>query len=526
MASRTDIGPRIGLEGEKAYRDQISKIIQAQKQLKAELKGTEAAFRADTSEREKSERRTKLLNEQLANENQKLRDQKAQLEALEKANKGSSKRAEELRTAIARTGAEIERIKKDLAGNNYAVAVGRDMQAAGKKIKATGESISRFGTTMTKSVTVPLAAAGAAAVKLATDFETSLAKLDTIADGSAKSMDTLKSELMSLSNASGIAASDLAEQAYQAISAGQDTANSVKFVESSAKLAKAGFTETGAALDVLTTIMNAYGLSAQDVTKVSDKLINTQNLGKVTVAQLAESMGSAIPTAASMGVNLDNLSSVYVTLTKQGVNAANATTQVNALMNQLGKSGTKASDAIKNKTGKSFQDLMKAGYSLTDVLEIVNEAAEENGVSLNDMFGNVRAGRAALALMNDGGETFTETLQSMSSAVGATDTAFEKISDTSAYRFQVALNKVKNTGIEAGGQLMKITAPALEKTADVIERATTGFANMSEEEQQAIIKTAMFAAAIGPATTALGKMTGGIGSAVEGAGRLIETFGC
>ncbi|MBR3239973.1 MAG: phage tail tape measure protein, partial [Oscillospiraceae bacterium] len=495
------------------------------KQLKAELKGTEAAFRADTSEREKSERRTKLLNEQLANENQKLRDQKAQLEALEKANKGSSKRAEELRTAIARTGAEIERIKKDLAGNNYAVAVGRDMQAAGKKIKATGESISRFGTTMTKSVTVPLAAAGAAAVKLATDFETSLAKLDTIADGSAKSMDTLKSELMSLSNASGIAASDLAEQAYQAISAGQDTANSVKFVESSAKLAKAGFTETGAALDVLTTIMNAYGLSAQDVTKVSDKLINTQNLGKVTVAQLAESMGSAIPTAASMGVNLDNLSSVYVTLTKQGVNAANATTQVNALMNQLGKSGTKASDAIKNKTGKSFQDLMKAGYSLTDVLEIVNEAAEENGVSLNDMFGNVRAGRAALALMNDGGETFTETLQSMSSAVGATDTAFEKISDTSAYRFQVALNKVKNIGIEAGGQLMKITAPALEKTADVIERATTGFANMSEEEQQAIIKTAMFAAAIGPATTALGKMTGGIGSAVEGAGRLIETFG-
>ena len=141
MASRTDIGPRIGLEGEKAYRDQISKIIQAQKQLKAELKGTEAAFRADTSEREKSERRTKLLNEQLANENQKLRDQKAQLEALEKANKGSSKRAEELRTAIARTGAEIERIKKDLAGNNYAVAVGRDMQAAGQKIKQTGDGI-------------------------------------------------------------------------------------------------------------------------------------------------------------------------------------------------------------------------------------------------------------------------------------------------------------------------------------------------------------------------------------------------
>lgn len=525
MASRTDIGPRIGLEGEKAYRDQISKIIQAQKQLKAELKGTEAAFRADTSEREKSERRTKLLNEQLANENQKLRDQKAMLEALEKANKGSSKRAEELRTAIARTGAEIERIKKNLADNNYAVAVGRDMQAAGQKIKQTGDGIAKFGTTLTKTVTVPLAAAGAAAVKLATDFETSLAKLDSIADSSSKSMDTLKSEILALSNSSGIAASELAEQAYQAISAGQDTADSVRFVESSAKLAKAGFTETGAALDVLTTIMNAYGLSASQVTSVSDKLINTQNLGKVTVAQLAESMGDAIPTAASMGVNLDQLASVYVTLTKQGINAASATTQVNGLMNQLGKSGAKASDALKKKTGKSFQELMKAGYSLTDVLEIVNEEAEENGVSLNDMFGNIRAGRAALALMNDGGETFTETLKSMSAAAGATDEAFEKVTDTSAYRFQVALNKVKNTGIDAGNELMKIAGPALEKFADVIDRATKGFANLSEKEQQIIIKTAMFAAAIGPATTALGKMTSGVGSAIEGAGRLIEKFG-
>ena len=520
-----DIGPKIGLEGEKEYRQQIAQIIESQKRLKAELQGTEAAFRADTSEREKAERRTKLLNEQLQNENRKLAEQKAHLKELEDANKGSSKEADRLRTAIARTGTEIERIKKDIAGNNYAVALGKDMQAAGQKIKQTGDGIAKFGTTLTKTVTVPLAAAGAAAVKLAADFETSLAKLDSIADSSSKSMDTLKSEILALSNSSGIAASELAEQAYQAISAGQDTADSVKFVESSAKLAKAGFTETGAALDVLTTIMNAYGLSASQVTSVSDKLINTQNLGKVTVAQLAESMGDAIPTAASMGVNLDQLASVYVTLTKQGVNAASATTQVNGLMNQLGKSGTKASDALKKKTGKSFQELMKAGYSLTDVLEIVNEEAEENDVTLNDMFGNIRAGRAALALMNDGGETFTETLQSMSAAAGATNTAFEKVTDTSAYRFEVALNKVKNTGIEAGGQLMKIAVPALEKIADVIDRATTGFANMSEEEQQAIIKTAMFAAAIGPATTALGKMTSGVGSAIEGAGKLIETFG-
>lgn len=519
-----DIGPRIGLEGEESYSKQISRIIKLQKQLSAEMKGTEAAFRADASEREKARQRTKLLNDQLDVANRKYAEQKRALKEMEEAGKGSSAAADQLRLAMSKTGAEIERIKRELRANDSLAALGKDMQVAGQKIKSVGDGLARFGTTMTRSVTVPLTAAGVAAVKLAADFETSLAKLDSIADTSAKSMDTLKNEIMDLSSSTGIAASELAEQTYQAISAGRDTASAVNFVANAAKLSKAGFTETGNALDVLTTIMNAYGMSAEQVTNVSDKLIQTQNLGKVTVAQLSETMGDAIPTAASMGVNLDNLSSVYVTLTKQGINAASATTQINGLMNQLGKSGTKASNALKKRTGKTFQELMSAGYNLADVLKIVAEEAEDSGVSMNDMFSNVRAGRAALALMNDGGETFTKTLASMSKAIGTTDAAFEKVTDTSAHRFEVALNKVKNTGIEAGNQLMRVSAPAIEKIGDFVERATTRFAEMSDEEQQAIIKTTMFAASIGPAVTVLGKMTSGIGSAVIGAGKLIETF--
>lgn len=520
-----DIGARISIDGEASYNRQITQIIKSQKQLKAEMQATEAAFTADASAKQKAEARTKSLNAQLTTANQKLKAQTDELRRLEAAGQGSSAKADSLRLAISRTEAEVAKLNAELRKNSPMVAIGKDMQEAGQKIQGVGKGLSSFGSTMTRSVTAPIVAAGAAAVKLASDFESAMAKLNSIADTTSVPLEELERQIMSLSDATGIAASELAEQAYQAISAGQNTADAVKFVETSSRLARAGFTETGAALDVLTTILNAYGKASSEAASISDKLIMTQNLGKITVGQLAESMGNAIPTAAAYAVDIDNISAAYVTMTKQGVNSANATTQINALMNDLGKSGTNAAKVLRQKTGKSFKELMQSGYSLTDVLKILQDAAEENGVALNDMFGNVRAGRGAMALMNDQGVTFTETLERMASAAGSTDEAFEKVTDTTAFKFEQTLNRLKNTGIEAGQQLLIAFGPTLEKIADAIKRASEAFSNMTEEQQQAILKAAVFAAAIGPAASALGGLTTGVGKAVEGIGLLMEKWG-
>lgn len=67
---------------------------------------------------------------------------------------------------------------------------------------------------------------------------------------------------MQLSNTTGIASSAIAEDVYNAISAGQKTGDAVNFVANSTKLAKAGFAESSQTLDVLTTILNAYGMEA------------------------------------------------------------------------------------------------------------------------------------------------------------------------------------------------------------------------------------------------------------------------
>lgn len=521
----TNIGPKIGIEGEAEYRKQINEIVQSQKTLKAEMTATAAAFSDDASAKEKSAAKTKILEKQIDASNSKLKEQEKMLEESAKKYGETDKRTLAWKETVERTKAEIANLNKELKENSGVVAFGKDLQTAGQQMQEAGAKISSAGSTLTKSITVPLAAAGAAAIKLATDFETSIAKLNSIADTSEKPISKLTEEIMKLSDETGIAASEISEQAYQAISAGQSTANAVNFVGNATKLAKAGFAETGQALDVLTTILNAYGKSGSEAGAVSDRLIQTQNLGKVTVAQLAESMGKAIPTAASFNVDLDNVAATYVTLTKQGINSAVATTQLNGIMNQLGKSGTKAANALKDKTGKTFKELMGEGYSLADVLGILQEAAEEEGVALTDMFGNVRAAAGATAIMNDAGKTFTDTLKAMSTATGTTEKAFKKVTDTTAYKFEKSLNQVKNAGIEAGQQLLIVLAPSIEKVTDLIDRGAKAFGAMSKEEQQAILKTLGFAAAIGPTVQLIGGVTTGIGKATSAAGKLIEVFG-
>ena len=111
----------------------------------------------------------------------------------------------------------------------------------------------------------------------------------------------LQKAILDLSNQTGISSTEIANNVYDAISAGQKTGDAVNFVSNSTMLAKAGFADAGNALDILTTIMNAYGLEASEVTNVSDILIQTQNLGKTTVAELSTSMGKIILLPKQMG---------------------------------------------------------------------------------------------------------------------------------------------------------------------------------------------------------------------------------
>ena len=287
------------------------------------------------------------------------------------------------------------------------------------------------------------------------EYQTSVAKVNTLADTSVKSIDDISSEVMSLSDDVGQASSDIAEATYQAISAGVNTANSVDFVRQANELAVGGFTSATTAVDVLTTALNSYGLETSKASQIADYLITTQNLGKTTVDELANSVGKVIPIAAAYGVEMDNLSTAYAVLTANGIATAETGTYLKAMLNELGDSGSAVTAVLINETGMSFAQLTEQGYSLGDVMAILGDSVNNNAGAFNELWSSSEAGIGALSIMNSGAERYNSVLNSMETSTGAASAAFDKMAETSAFAEQKMVNSAKNLRIAIGEDLAK-----------------------------------------------------------------------
>lgn len=320
-----------------------------------------------------------------------------------------------------------------------------------------------------------LVGVGSAVIDLGSAFETSLAKLSTIADTDAVSIGQFSDELKDLSGATGVAAADLANVAYNAISAGASTEDAMKMVESSTKLAVAGFTDADSALSVLTTAMNAYGDSAGTVEEISGSLIAVQNLGVTTVGELSSSIGKAIATGSAYGVNLGNIESAYISMTKSGINTAESTTYLSSMMKELGDSGKDVAKIVQEKTGKSFGQLMAEGSSLADVLGIIYESTGNNAEAMMNLWGSAEAGKAANAILNQGLETFNDNLQTVTNSADATDAAYAKMADTFEMKSARLKETAKNVGITVYEGIASPLADLAQVGIDSINTLIDGF---------------------------------------------------
>ena len=333
----------------------------------------------------------------------------------------------------------------------------------------------------------------------AAQFETSTAMVATIADTSQKSLSDISKEVRIYSNETGEAASDMAEATYQAISASVNTADAASFAGTATKLAVGGFTSATTAVDVLTTAINAYGLAASDATQLSDYLITTQNLGKTSVDQLAQSVGKVIPLASAYNVQMDNLSSAYAVLTANGIATAESGTYLKSMLNELGDTGSDVSEVLLNSTGKTFAQLMEQGYSLGDVMAMLGDAVDGDSTAFNALWSSTEAGIGALSLFNAGADKYNSVLDSMRTSAGATEKAYSTMADTTDKSKQRMENSFNNLKISVGDVLN----PALTQ---VYEGFTSVFAGMSDfvDEHPAVV------AAISAIAVGVGGFTGAL----------------
>ena len=179
----TQIGPKIGIEGEKEYRQQIQQIIQQAKSLDSAMNKTESEWNANTSAMTKNRAMAQNLVQQINAYTSKLALQNEMLE--QSAAKYGENATVTLtwQRAVDSTTASLNRMQQELQRLNGAENfsdLSTKIADFGTKMQNTGANLSAIGQKMSMSITLPLVAAGTAAVKYASDTEEAANKVDVV----------------------------------------------------------------------------------------------------------------------------------------------------------------------------------------------------------------------------------------------------------------------------------------------------------------------------------------------------------
>lgn len=386
----------------------------------------------------------------------------------------------------------------------------------GRNLKSIGGTMSSVGATVPTAM-APIMAAAAAGLKLHSDFERGMAKVSTLVDTNVVSLQQLSNGIRQISDETGMSVTELAEAEYQAISASVDTAHVTDFVRTAAIAAKAGFTDTTTAIDGLTTVLNSYGLSAENAGKITDQMLMTQNLGKTTFGDLAQGIGSVATAASLAKVSTDDLFASMAILTKNGVQTSEAFTGFQGILSAVSKQSqqtVKTAAAL----GIDFTPEHLGQVGWIKFLEEVKAKVGDDQTAIQRLFGRVEAANAFKVLTKDMGQ-LKDAQRAIGDSMGATELAFNKML-TPAEKNKIAMNQMKNALMDLRG----VVAPVVMATAQAVKAFTGWWNGLSDGQKAFAVHAIQAVAAFGAITLATGKAISTLGRFSIFISRLPGTF--
>lgn len=503
-----NIGPKIGIDGEKEYRKSINDIIQQQKTLKSEMNATASSWDKNTSNMKKAAQTSENLAKQVEAQEKRVGELNKMLDASAKKYGENDARTLKWKEAVNSATAELNRMKSELKDlPNSLQAFGQDMQAVGDKVKGIGDGVKGFGEGMTKYVTAPLTAVGGLSVAAFNEVD---AGLDTIIAKTGATGESLEGFQTVFENLATSIPTDFAtvgdavgEVATRFQLTGQELEDLTGYF---IKFADINNTDVSSSIDQTQKALSAFGLDASSATS----LLDTLN----TVGQ---------NTGASMDSLLNGLIQNGTAFQEMGLSAEQAA----IFMGQMETSGAN-SETVMQGLRKALKNAAEEGVPLNEALATLQDAILNGTDSMDgltaayDLFG--KSGDQIYAAVQNGTLSFTDLGAAAVDASGSVASAFDAMIDPTD-EAAMAMNQAKLAGAEIGNTLLEIAAPAIEKIADVISDLKDKWDSLEPSTQENIVKFGLLAAAIGPVITIAGTFIGALGTLISVGGTVVSAIG-
>ncbi len=386
----------------------------------------------------------------------------------------------------------------------------KNLRGASAKFASVGSDMQRVGQRMTLGVTLPLMAAGGAAIAMATDYNASLANIASLGVPTDR-IDEFKGAIQDMAIEVGKMPTDLAEGMYQVVSAFGDGSDSLRILDINARAAAAGLATTTEAINLTSAVTKGYGdTSAAAVQHSADLAFETVKLGQTTFPELAAAIGLVVPIAASLGVAQEELFGVMATGTGVTGGASEVATQLRGVLQAL-MSPTKGMTELLSNMGYESGQAMLDQLGLQGTIQTLVKAAQDAGVPLQNYISSIEGQTLALALAGGQSDAYTQKLAAMEDVSGAVDEAFEAQTEgVNATGFSMAQVSVKAAVLAQ--KLGDGLAPAMSKVLDIAQPLIDKVIEMADWFATADAGTQNMVLAFGAILVAAGPVLGVLGS--------------
>jgi len=411
----------------------------------------------------------------------------------------------------------MEALEKEVKRLNGTLPkTGKAAEAAGKGAKRGAVGVKAFGAAV-KTALGPIGLALAAIGGLTSAFRTiagqdfAVAKVESLGVNSAILVEELTQVSKELKGNASVA--ELTAAAYDVASAGfTDAADAAKVLKAASLGAVGGFSDINTVGDAATSVLNAYGQSADDAAKLIDGFIQTQNDGKIVVDQYAQNIGKVASAAAGLKIPIEEVNTVIAQSTASGVQAEVAFTGLKGALARLASG--EASKALKG-FGIEINSASLEADGLLGTLEKFKDL--DTGTILKAL--GTEAGPALLPVINNL-EKANELLENQKNAAGAAQAAQEKAANT----INGAWNRVR-VAFENLFSDQAALAQAIIPILDAVANAINGITFALEQWRKIAAEVDGVMRDIASTAGAAGEAFGNLGNAIKWAadqlGRLL-----
>ncbi len=488
----------------------LSKVNKEIRDTQAQLKDVNKLLKLDPGNAELMAQKQRLLAQAVGETREKLEALRlAEQQANEALAKGEISRSQY--DALQREIVETEQALWDLErqAEQASVALQR-IGAAGEKLRDVGSAIEGAGRKL-MPVTAAVGGLSAAAVKVASDFDSAMSQVAAVSGAAGKELDALRDKAREMGSKTKFSASEAAEAMNYMAMAGWKTGDMLEGIEGIMNLSAASGEDLATTSDIVTDALTALGLSAADSGHFADILAAASSNANTNVSMMGETFKYCAPVAGALGFTAEDTAEAIGLMANAGIKSSQAGTAMRTMLTSLTGEVTFVGDAFGELTVQTTNadgSMRSLGDILTDCRAAFAQMSEAERAANAEALVGKNAMSGFLAVMN----AAPGDIEKLNSAINNCDGTAERMAETMQDNLAGQLTILKSQLEELAISIGEILMPSIRQIVGWIQGLVDWLNGLDEGTKKVIVTVALVAAALGPVLIVVGKVVGAVGT--------------